>query len=373
MERELLHKYFRGETSAEEEKQIMDWAEASPENHAVYLKERKIWNAMLLVPAIAGKPVRENKRVRLFRLWTYAAAAVCLLAVGISAFYLYSDKGPQPLDLQQISEPTLLLSNNEHIVLNRESFELKGKMATINNDHEKKELSYLPQKEEAARPVTDTVMNRLVIPHGKTYRLVLPDSTAVILNAESELTFPSAFNVQIREVTLKGEAFFQVKHNEAVPFIVHTEQLDVRVLGTTFNVSSYADETLLRTTLVDGSVQIEQNGETHQLRPSEQYTYNKQTNAKETHTVDTDIYTAWVNNEYIFRNAPLSEILTQIGHWYEFQTTYETPSLQEKRFSFTIGRDASLDQIIRFINSTEEVYIERMNTSIHIKNKQPME
>ena len=58
MERELLHKYFRGETSAEEEKQIMDWAEASPENHAVYLKERKIWNAMLLVPAIAGKPVR---------------------------------------------------------------------------------------------------------------------------------------------------------------------------------------------------------------------------------------------------------------------------------------------------------------------------
>ena len=171
----------------------------------------------------------------------------------------------------------------------------------------------------------------------------------------------------------KGEAFFQVKHNEAVPFIVHTEQLDVRVLGTTFNVSSYADETLLRTTLVDGSVQIEQNGETHQLRPSEQYTYNKQTNTKETHTVDTDIYTAWVNNEYIFRNAPLSEILTQIGHWYEFQTTYETPSLQEKRFSFTIGRDASLDQIIRFINSTEEVYIERMNTSIHIKNKQPME
>lgn len=89
--------------------------------------------------------------------------------------------------------------------------------------------------------------------------------------------------------------------------------------------------------------------------------------------MDTDIYTAWVNNEYIFRNAPLSEILTQIGHWYEFQTTYETPSLQEKRFSFTIGRDASLDQIIRFINSTEEVYIERMNTSIHIKNKQPME
>lgn len=372
MEKELLHKYFRGETSTEEEKLIMDWAEASPENYAAYLKERKIWNAILLAPVLAGKLVRTAKHVRVFRLRIYAAAAVCILAVGISTFYLYWNKEREALDLQQISEPTLLLSNNERIVLNRESFELKGKIATINNDHEKKELSYLSQKEEVSRPEAEIQTNRLLIPKGKTYQIVLPDSTTVTLNAESELVFPSRFGSATREVTLEGEAFFQVRHNAEVPFIVHTEQLDIHVLGTTFNVSSYADEEVSRTTLVKGAVRIEQDGETQLLRPSEQYIYNKVTKAKETHTVDTDMYTAWVNNEYIFQNTPLSEILTKIGHWYEFQTTYETPSLKEKRFSFIIGREASLDQIIRFINSTEEIYIERMNTSIYIKNKKPM-
>lgn len=187
------------------------------------------------------------------------------------------------------------------------------------------------------------------------------------MNAESELIFPSQFDTDTREVHLKGEAFFQVTHNEEVPFIVHTDQLDIRVFGTSFNVSSYAEENMLRTTLVEGSIRIEQDGNFQFIQPSEQYVYNKNTQEKSIQVVDTNIYTSWTNNEYIFRNTTLEDILVQIRHWYKFQTEYETPSLKEKRFSFTIGRDASLDQIIRFINNTEEIYIERNNENIHIK------
>ena len=135
-----------------------------------------------------------------------------------------------------------------------------------------------------------------------------------------------------------------------------------------YPVGRYAEEKIMRTTLIEGSVSIEQNGSTQLIQPSEQYIYNKENDKIDIQVVDTNIYTSWTNNEYIFKNTTLEDILTQIGHWYKFQTTYEASSLKEKRFTFTIGRDASLDQIIRFINNTEEIYIERINENIHIKS-----
>ena len=366
MEKELLHKYFRGDTSPQEEKQVMDWAEASAENYKEYLEERKLWNALLIYYTTATENSSQSKVFSLFRFYKYiAAAVVILLTIGTYTLY-YTQDGSQKISLQDISEPTLLLNNKEHITLNEKSFSIKDKATQIKNDHKNNKLSY--QQEEKVPLKEKIVTNRLLIPHGKTYQIQLSDGTSVTLNAESELIFPSQFDTDTREVHLKGEAFFQVAHNEEVPFIVHTDQLDIRVFGTSFNVNSYAEENMLRTTLVEGSIRIEQDGNFQFIQPSEQYVYNKNTQEKSIQIVDTDIYTSWINNEYIFRNTTLEDILVQIRHWYKFQTEYETPSLKEKRFSFTIGRDASLDQIIRFINNTEEIYIERNNENIHIKN-----
>ncbi len=366
MEKELLHKYFRGETSPQEEKQIMDWAEASADNYQLYLEERKIWNALLIHYTTITKKDSHPKTFSLFGFYKYVAAAVAiLLTVGTYTLY-YLSNNSKKISLQDISEPTLFINNNEHITLNQKSFAIKEKTTQIKNDHKNNKLSY--QQEEKTLQKKGVIPNRLLVPHGKTYQLLLSDGTSVTLNAESELIFPSQFDSETREVQLKGEAFFQVAHNEKVPFIVHTEQLDVRVFGTSFNVSCYAEENTLRTTLVEGSVRIEQDGNFQFIQPSEQYIYNKNTRKKSIQVVDTNIYTSWTNNEYIFKNTTLEDILTQIGHWYKFQTTYESSFLKEKRFTFTIGRDASLDQIIRFINNTEEIYIERINENIHIKN-----
>ncbi len=365
MEKELLHKYFRGETSPQEEKLIMDWAEASGDNYREYLEERKIWNALLVHYYNIENKSSHTKRVSLLHLYKYAAAvAVIILTVGI--YITFTNKTPDILSLQEISEPTLLINNKEHIALTQKSFSIEKKAAKIQNDHKNNKLSYLQQDKFSQQK--EVMTNRLLIPHGKTYQLTLSDGTIVTLNAESELIFPSQFNPQTREVELKGEAYFQVAKNQDRPFIVHTDQLDIRVLGTTFNVSSYAEEKTMRTTLIEGSVSIEQNGSTQLIQPSEQYIYNKENDKIDIQVVDTNIYTSWTNNEYIFKNTTLEDILTQIGHWYKFQTTYEASSLKEKRFTFTIGRDASLDQIIRFINNTEEIYIERINENIHIKS-----
>ena len=371
MDKELLHTYFRGEATPEEEKQIMDWAESSPENYQEYLKERKIWNAILMYsvnPTI--KATATHKRLFL-SLYKYAAIAV--IAFGVGFYTLHNRNVPgdflSHLSPMDISEPVLLQNNQKYIALGAESFSLNEQKGIVKNNHTDKLLSY--HQEDASRGFSfgkKRADNRLLVPQGQTYKLALADGTNVMLNAESELTFPSEFDTDRREVFLKGEAFFQVTHNEKAPFIVHTDQLDVQVLGTTFNVSGYNNENMLNVTLVEGSIRIHQQGDSVKIRPNEQYNYNKNTREKRVQTVDTELFTSWVNDEYIFKDTTLDEIFNRINHWYMFDVTYESPSLKEKRFFLTIGRDASLDQIIQIINSTEEVCIEKKDNHIVVKN-----
>ena len=371
MDKELLHTYFRGEATPEEEKQIMDWAESSPENYQEYLKERKIWNAILMYsvnPTI--KATATHKRLFL-SLYKYAAIAV--IAFGVGFYTLHNRNVPgdflSHLSPMDISEPVLLQNNQKYIALGAESFSLNEQKCIVKNNHTDRLLSY--HQEDASRGFSfgkKRADNRLLVPQGQTYKLALADGTNVMLNAESELTFPSEFDTDRREVFLKGEAFFQVTHNEKAPFIVHTDQLDVQVLGTTFNVSGYNNENMLKVTLVEGSIRIHQQGDSVKIRPNEQYNYNKNTREKRVQTVDTELFTSWVNDEYIFKDTTLDEIFNRINHWYMFDVTYESPSLKEKRFFLTIGRDASLDQIIQIINSTEEVCIEKKDNHIVVKN-----
>lgn len=371
MDKELLHTYFRGEATPEEEKQIMDWAESSPENYQEYLKERKIWNAILMYsvnPTI--KATATHKRLFL-SLYKYAAIAV--IAFGVGFYTLHNRNVPgdflSHLSPMDISEPVLLQNNQKYIALGAESFSLNEQKGIVKNNHTDKLLSY--HQEDASRGFSfgkKRADNRLLVPQGQTYKLALADGTNVMLNAESELTFPSEFDTDRREVFLKGEAFFQVTHNEKAPFIVHTDQLDVQVLGTTFNVSGYNNENMLKVTLVEGSIRIHQQGDSVKIRPNEQYNYNKNTREKRVQTVDTELFTSWVNDEYIFKDTTLDEIFNRINHWYMFDVTYESPSLKEKRFFLTIGRDASLDQIIQIINSTEEICIEKKDNHIVVKN-----
>ena len=371
MDKELLHTYFRGEATPEEEKQIMDWAESSPENYQEYLKERKIWNAILMYsvnPTI--KATATHKRLFL-SLYKYAAIAV--IAFGVGFYTLHNRNVPgdflSHLSPMDISEPVLLQNNQKYIALGAESFSLNEQKGIVKNNHTDRLLSY--HQEDASRGFSfgkKRADNRLLVPQGQTYKLALADGTNVMLNAESELTFPSEFDTDRREVFLKGEAFFQVTHNEKAPFIVHTDQLDVQVLGTTFNVSGYNNENMLKVTLVEGSIRIHQQGDSVKIRPNEQYNYNKNTREKRVQTVDTELFTSWVNDEYIFKDTTLDEIFNRNNHWYMFDVTYESPSLKEKRFFLTIGRDASLDQIIQIINSTEEVCIEKKDNHIVVKN-----
>lgn len=369
IERELLHKYFRGETSEAEEKEIMDWAESSPGHYQEYLREREVWNALLIH---AGMPIRHRVLHlvgRLSRRLVPYAAAVAAIALVLAGIHFYrqgenSRQGmPQP-DLATLTEPTLL-DEGEQITLTDGSFTLARRQADIRNNAGRGVLSYRSKADGGDEVKT----SHLLVPRGKTYRLQLSDGTTVTLNADSELSFPTRFAGSRRTVQLKGEAYFEVAKDARRPFVVQTGDMDVRVLGTSFNVCCYADQPSTRTTLVQGAVSIERAGESIRIRPNEQYEYNRESNQSSVREVDTELYTSWVHNEYIFRNATLEEIFTQLNRWYDIDVHYASDDVRLSHFSFRINREVSIDKLLQLLNNTDQVCIERTNHSIYIKKK----
>lgn len=365
------------EATDEEREAFSLWLAESEEHRTEYEKIHKLYLRSLSKKKentydtekgwqhVYNKTIRK-KKVRFTRIWLrYAAAIVIFITVGV---YFYIDKPEEPLlvNITEYNEPTLVLDNGKQISLQQKPFSLQEKNVVIKNDSENK-LVYEESESDTNEPVTN---NHLVIPRGKTYQLVLSDGTKIWLNAETELTYPSRFNQDKREVTLKGEAFFEVTKDTQRPFYVKTKGMDVKVLGTSFNVSCYANDQTIQTTLVEGSVRVVAgNGEERVITPSEQLSYNKEKQNMQVQTVNTDLYTSWINGEYIFKNASLETIIHKLQRWHDFSVNYENDQLKNCRFSLTIDRNLSVNQLIEVINYTSNVELELVNNRINIKER----
>ena len=190
------------------------------------------------------------------RIWQYAALILVALGLGIYGTYRFADRLDEVTDGVDAgsSRAILHLASGEKIVLGEEMAETYLKRTEVNDIwlDSNRVLRYRA-KEKAIEGVRE---NRLEVPVGGEYRLTLSDGTRVWLNAASSLTYPEIFQDRERVVELTGEAFFEVKPDTALPFIVKTQGMRVKVLGTTFNVKAYPDELKLYTTLVEGKVEV---------------------------------------------------------------------------------------------------------------------
>ena len=313
----------------------------------------------------------DKKKIFKFPVWTrYAAMFAIIVSLGI---ILFNEEVPsdalsqmEQIDIKEFEEPTLLLENGEKIALSEESFSIKQEQVVIKNDKDNK-LVYEAKKEVTKKTVLN---NHLVIPKGRTYRLHLEDGSRIWLNSESELIYPEQFIGDKREVTLIGEAFFEVAPNPEKPFFVKTKGIEIIVLGTSFNVSCYGKENTISTTLVEGSVSIHtEQGEKQIITPSEQFTYNKKNHLTNIQTVNTELYTSWINGKYIFKDATLEEIIDKLQRWHDIYPNYMEEELKSKRFSITIDRQSTLDQILEVISFTSDVKLEKAGNSINIKKQ----
>lgn len=191
----------------------------------------------------------------------------------------------------------------------------------------------------------------------------LPDGSKVWLNSESALKYPSDFASRNREVFLNGEAFFEVTHDQQKPFIVKTSGINIKVLGTSFNVMSYEEDNLIETTVVSGSVSISEmpdskkNNKANEiiLKPDQQAIYNKQEANINLTNVDAKLYTTWKEGEYIFNNEMLVDIVKKIERWYEVKVIFRDESIKNYRLSGSFKDNETIIQILDMISLAAHV------------------
>jgi transmembrane sensor len=234
-----------------------------------------------------------------------------------------------------------------------------------------------------------TVMHSIYVPFGKTRELVLPDGTRVKLNAGSTLTYPQLFSKTDREVSLKGEGFFEVTKNPKKPFLVITDHLTIKVLGTVFNVKAYADDKNIETTLLKGKVQVELKDIPEKkiiLLPNEklivmnespgdedpagnreakiEYQLKKLPNIKPEEIKET----AWLSNRMVFINENFEEVAKQLERKYDVQMIFEDQALKTEQLSGVLEQE-SLESALDIIKMTTPFKFKIDKSVIHISHK----
>lgn len=189
-------------------------------------------------------------------------------------------------------------------------------------------------------------------------RLVLPDGTEVCLNSGSSITYPSHYTDGERNVTLSGEAYFKVTHNEKKPFVVSAldKKYKVKVLGTEFNIQAYRDDNVIQTTLIAGSVQVDIQGRNTKtvLLPSQKAIYSLQNNELEVVSANTDRETDWMYSRLVFKKTPMPEVLARLSRFYKVEFDVRNKIIDTYTFTGTF-EDRPLYQVLDYMKISSQI------------------
>lgn len=215
-----------------------------------------------------------------------------------------------------------------------------------------------------------SLYNTIVVPNGERSQILLYDGTKVWLNSGTKLRYPVAFSSKTREVFIEGEAFFDVAKDKEHPFVVNTDKLSIKVLGTHFDVCAYSDDDKTFTTLEEGSVKVtnKSNGKELRLKPGEQVVLDRETNVLSQQNVNTDLYTSWKENLLKFENAPFEDVIKKMERWYDIKIIVDPSINTMERYTMTIKTE-SLREMLALLSKTTRIDYEIKVNSVFIKKK----
>ena len=365
---ELIVKRLEEKLTDEEEQYLTEWKHDREENLVLFHKlsqnpekqffkrESKLEKANK--EEVWGKiqtSVKREKR-RQLKNGLMKIAAVLVIGLGVAYFFSNLNNGAKT-DLPVIIPPgkqqaLLVLGDGEKYQLNEE---VKLHESGVQISNESDELVYQKTSEKAR--TKQLTYNTIIIPKGGEYKLTLMDGTKVWLNSNSKLRYPSDFGNGVRKVQLEGEAYFQVAKDSVHPFIVDVNNMQVKVLGTSFNVNAYSKEDEVVTTLVEGKVEVKDDfwGNKEKLLPNEQFRFNKLNGKASKNQVDTRIYTAWKDGRFVFENESLEDIMTRLSRWYDVEVFYLNNSTKDLRFTGDVARYENINEILEMIEITQKV------------------
>lgn len=318
----------------------------------------------------AWKRIMQKRAFRRFRtasLWVVTSAACLALVAGLLylSFFTTPSLSDAPMAILQKTYPEkggskalLVLDNGEVVDLTARQGAVAKTIQNVNGER----LIYDNQSVEKPQ------YNTLSIPRGGEYQLVLSDGTHIWMNAESSLRYPVSFSGDTREVTLEGEAYFEVAHDEKHPFKVHTALGTIGVLGTSFNVSAYPQVPVCAT-LVSGSVAVSTKTSEVMLAPGRQALLDEDGRI-ETREVDASFISSWRTGTYLFQNMPLRDIAAQLSRWYDVDIRFRSAALEDIRFTGGIVRDEELAFAVDVIERISSVHFERSGNTVWIMKKE---
>lgn len=375
----LLEKFDAGHCTAEEVGMLESWYLQWRTDEEIDLADAEaeqridhIWSRLDEDPEVQKTPLR---------LWPrFAAAAVILIALSSALFFYLHRGGSTPAMIAKQDVPAggnkayLTLADGKRIVLNdAANGQLAKETGVAISKSAGGQLIYTLSDQGTAQ-TTQPRYNKIETPKGGQYQVVLPDGTKVWLNSASSLRFPAMFtNLKKREVELDGEAYFEVAHNKKQPFIVKTARQELSVLGTHFNLSSYAEEEVTKTTLLQGAVLIHRLGaivnpvegkDFAVLKPGQQATLRQHI---QTGPADIEMATAWKDGNFLFNELDLKSILQQLSRWYDVEVDYS--HVPENRF-FTvfISRSVNLSKVLEMLEIAGGIQFEIDHKTIKVIN-----
>jgi len=353
--RELAYKWKNGILTKEEKDYLDRWDERHADEMLILpggtesaeVVKARIHAALLSV--IHKDSALKRRKLNRAR-WLAAAAAIMLIAVGIYFYKSYEAthgsaskfKAQHALnDIQPgYNQATLTLGNGKTITLSD-----KKNAIVVASSH----LTYNDGTEIRTSSKTIELL-KASTPRGGQYQVLLPDGTHVWLNSMSSIQFPSKFTGDNREVELTGEAYFEVAKNKVLPFIVKTDQQRIKVLGTHFNVNSYRDEPVVKTTLLEGSVSISSLNNIYQpvtVKPGQEAVSTNQGIAVKQANMEADM--AWKNGLFIFKNSDLKTVMRQLSRWYDIDVEFKGPVPLEE-FNGKVYRNMTLNEVLEVLS-----------------------
>jgi ferric-dicitrate binding protein FerR (iron transport regulator) len=377
---DLLEKKIKNNISLAEEKQLQQWVNESQANAAFYSKMlkdhtliEKLNDYELFNKEIAWKSIDKKLfkakviRLNFKKVLRYAAVLIPFVMLISGGIYWWNQQSYSFANIDETIKPfeqkaTLILANGKTVNLqNKTTTNIEeGGVQLIN---QKDLLTYSINKE--VKELKALVYNTLVTPKGGSYQLTMSDGTEVWLNANTSIKYPVQFTDSTREVFLEGEAFFDVQHN-GKPFIVNTPETDIRVLGTSFNVSAYENEPYTSTTLVEGSVKLSTTQMEQVLKPNEQANVLKNKTDIQIKPVNTDLYTSWVRGKVEFEEESLEAVMRRLSRLYNFEYQFDNEAAKDYHFTARIDNSQPISTILKMLEMTTDVEFNLKDNTIII-------
>ncbi|MEQ2912060.1 FecR family protein [Butyricimonas faecihominis] len=322
----------------------------------------KEYSAIEAYQEFAGRVKWAKHRKRTLALYRYVAAVVLLFVLS-GSFYFFHDTKDESIAFVQKIQP----GSCKAILTEPDGTKIDISDTTFLAFVQK---SVMSRKNGEEKEVVETLYHTITIPRGGEYDLLLSDGSRLRMNSESEIRVPVTFEKGQREVFMKGEIYFDIVRDSLAPFVVHTHQGDIRVLGTSFNVRDYQDENFLETTLVNGKVAFEREGNYSYLKPGEQLRLNKEDGKTTVETVDVLLYCSWKDGRFVFEKQRLEVIMNTIARWYNINVFYESSSVKDILFTGNIKRYSDLEQVVNMLKLINKIDIEIKDRNVFVRSNE---